>query len=495
MSLASQSICGVFGKLPNYGDFLSRDLPSQFTDIWDAWLQNYVSSSQEQLGEHWLDIYLTSPIWRFTFSPGVIDNKIWLGLMIPSVDRVGRYFPFSVVCSLQSDFPATSVHEQAHDWFEAVETILNDALEGQLQHDELIDQTNALPLMINTTYQTQDSPHSAMGTVTRAASPTCNANALYPLLLDTTLKQLHTSYSLWSTAGSQYVEPCMFTCKAMPAASGIAAMLDGDWEQSRWCEPFLPVVQDIQTTQASAQKTQVSQAPAEPSPTPIKQTPREHVLDGLSPVELEPEAPLSQEMVYIPEDFLEDDAFDDLADNHAKSLLTKSPLNKNPSTKNPLQFQQPSSAPTTLTSTSTTSTTSITSTTPPTSPDITQPRPAMSQPQAVADEMDTALIDDPFNALSDTALEATNRPETSGQPLETTDSVFSSDQPAVSNLEIAPVLDDSGFTDPFAGGASIALDEGSFEISGVDASDIVVSDADPFGLALDPNNPDNNKKA
>lgn len=450
MTQASQSICGVFGKLPNYGDFLSRDLPSQYTDIWDAWLQNYVSGSQEQLGEHWLDIYLTSPIWRFTFSPGVIDDQIWLGLMIPSVDRVGRYFPFSVVCSLQTHFPVTTVHEQAHDWFEAVETILFDALEGQLQLDELLDHINALPLIINASYQTQASPHSPMGTVTRSASSTCNANELYPLLLDTTLKQLHTSYSLWSTAGSQYVEPCMFACKAMPATSGIAAMLDGDWGQSRWCEPFLPLVQTTQTVQTT-------QAPADPTPTPLTPmqptpTPQENILDDLRPAELEPEKPLSQDAVYIPEDFLEDEAFSDISDSHSNRAL---------------EFEQVSPSPKPIAI-------------PPVSPDITQPRLVTVQPQAVADEMNNPLPDNPFEAAS-------------GQPIETTDSPFS-DQPAVSDSEAAPVLDTSGFADPFAGSASIALDAGNFEISGVDASDIEISDVDPFGLASDPNNSDNPNK-
>jgi type VI secretion system protein ImpM len=64
---------GLFGKLPAHGDFIYRNLPSNFINAWDAWLQGFVGSSQEQIGESWLDVYLTSPIWRFVLSDGVID--------------------------------------------------------------------------------------------------------------------------------------------------------------------------------------------------------------------------------------------------------------------------------------------------------------------------------------------------------------------------------------------------------------------------------------
>jgi len=91
---------GLYGKLPAYGDFIFRNLNSSFITPWDEWLQHFISGTQEQIGEGWLDIYLTSPIWRFVLSPGVIDNKMWAGLMMPSVDRVGRYFPSKTTGSM-----------------------------------------------------------------------------------------------------------------------------------------------------------------------------------------------------------------------------------------------------------------------------------------------------------------------------------------------------------------------------------------------------------
>lgn len=60
-----QTTLGLFGKIPAHGDFVERNLQRSFSLQWDDWLQRGMASSREQLGSHWLDAYLTSPIWRF----------------------------------------------------------------------------------------------------------------------------------------------------------------------------------------------------------------------------------------------------------------------------------------------------------------------------------------------------------------------------------------------------------------------------------------------
>ena len=44
----------------------------------------------------WLDGYLASPSWRFLLMPGVMDGQPWAGVLMPSVDRVGRYYPLTI---------------------------------------------------------------------------------------------------------------------------------------------------------------------------------------------------------------------------------------------------------------------------------------------------------------------------------------------------------------------------------------------------------------
>lgn len=92
---------GWFGKLPNLGDFASRRLPDAFVHRWDRWLQRSLASARDQLGAHWLDSYLVAPIVRFWLRPGLAGECAWAGLMMPSVDRVGRHFPLTVAWPLE----------------------------------------------------------------------------------------------------------------------------------------------------------------------------------------------------------------------------------------------------------------------------------------------------------------------------------------------------------------------------------------------------------
>jgi type VI secretion system protein ImpM len=87
---------GFYGKIPSEGDFVTRRLPWEFTSVWDDWLQQGMQASREALGERWLELYLSAPIWRFQVAPGVCGPIGWRGLFFASVDRVGRYFPLTL---------------------------------------------------------------------------------------------------------------------------------------------------------------------------------------------------------------------------------------------------------------------------------------------------------------------------------------------------------------------------------------------------------------
>jgi type VI secretion system protein ImpM len=87
---------GWYGKLSSLGDFASRRLPDDFKAACDPWLSHAMAGSRAQLGEAWLDVYLTAPVLRFAWAPGVFDTRWWFGVMMPSCDNVGRYFPLLI---------------------------------------------------------------------------------------------------------------------------------------------------------------------------------------------------------------------------------------------------------------------------------------------------------------------------------------------------------------------------------------------------------------
>jgi type VI secretion system protein ImpM len=61
---------GFYGKLPSHGDFLRRRVSDGFVSGWDLWLQEGMAAARTALGEGWLDVYLTSPVWRFASAAG-----------------------------------------------------------------------------------------------------------------------------------------------------------------------------------------------------------------------------------------------------------------------------------------------------------------------------------------------------------------------------------------------------------------------------------------
>ena len=90
-------VAAWYGKVASLGDFVQRRVPPECLRTLDAWLSTVMRDARDQLGERWLDVYLTAPLLRFAWAPDVIDSRWWFGLLMPSCDSVGRYFPLVIV--------------------------------------------------------------------------------------------------------------------------------------------------------------------------------------------------------------------------------------------------------------------------------------------------------------------------------------------------------------------------------------------------------------
>jgi type VI secretion system protein ImpM len=102
---------GFHGKIPARGDFVRFGLPRGFVAAWDGWLQRVIAASRAELGEEWLPAWLEAAIWRFALSPGLCGPDAVLGLWMPSVDSVGRYFPLTFAVAVPDADAAELVHE------------------------------------------------------------------------------------------------------------------------------------------------------------------------------------------------------------------------------------------------------------------------------------------------------------------------------------------------------------------------------------------------
>jgi type VI secretion system protein ImpM len=98
-SLFGDAATGFYGKIPARGDFVCVGLPRGFVDPWHAWIERMLVASRAELGEEWQPAWLEAPVWRFALPSGLCGPNPAAGLWLPSVDRVGRYFPltFAVV--------------------------------------------------------------------------------------------------------------------------------------------------------------------------------------------------------------------------------------------------------------------------------------------------------------------------------------------------------------------------------------------------------------
>ncbi|WP_144299540.1 type VI secretion system-associated protein TagF [Elioraea rosea] len=115
---------GFFGKLPGHGDFVRADLPEEIVSAWDLWVREGLAESRTVLGEAWLPAFLEAPVWRFRFAPGTLAAVGFAGVMAPSVDKAGRYFPL-MLCAVSDRAPEP---EEAPAWFDALAAAAADAV-------------------------------------------------------------------------------------------------------------------------------------------------------------------------------------------------------------------------------------------------------------------------------------------------------------------------------------------------------------------------------
>jgi len=128
---------GAFGKMPGLGDFFRFGLPNDFLEPWDAWLQQVLLAGQDALGDDWQEAYMSAPIWRFTLSAGHMGADGVQGIMMPSVDRVGRQFPLTLARRVAVETPALDAHFANIETFTELETVALDALENDLSREAL----------------------------------------------------------------------------------------------------------------------------------------------------------------------------------------------------------------------------------------------------------------------------------------------------------------------------------------------------------------------
>jgi type VI secretion system protein ImpM len=171
---------GFSGKVPARGDFVHAGLPREFVDPWHDWQSLVIAGSRALMGEAWLDAFLEAPVWRFILPPGLCGPRAAVGLILPSVDKVGRYFPLTMA-ALPAGMPDAA---EWSGWLDIAEDL------GRLALDE-------------------DAPPERLMPPPAPVSPAPGGETM----------------SVWWTEGGPRVEASRLTLSSLPDAACFAAML------------------------------------------------------------------------------------------------------------------------------------------------------------------------------------------------------------------------------------------------------------------------------
>lgn len=128
---------GAFGKMPSAGDFFRLNTPGGFVRVWDGWLQQVMLDGRGAYGAGFDAHYMAAPIWRFTLPAGLAGAQKVIGVVMPSVDRVGRRFPLTLMAALPEPVAAAAVHWGCGGLFERLEDVALEALEDSMTRDHL----------------------------------------------------------------------------------------------------------------------------------------------------------------------------------------------------------------------------------------------------------------------------------------------------------------------------------------------------------------------
>lgn len=196
-ALPPQASAGLFGKLPSRGDFVREGLSRDFTDAWDEWWQRGLMATQRRPREEWLAAWLEAPVWRFVLPPGLLGGEGILGLWLPSVDKVGRYYPLTIAAAARSDWaPHVGVMTA---FLVAAEEAGRDALEVDLEPAELQQRVQA---------------------------------ALAPGEAPTPAVEVAPGYASWWTEGGPRVAARFEIGATLPVGARFAALMDDGWGAS-----------------------------------------------------------------------------------------------------------------------------------------------------------------------------------------------------------------------------------------------------------------------
>lgn len=217
---------GVYGKLPAHPDFVSEAVSSDISNELYDWAQQVIYRTSGQMSEtDWLSAYLVSPIWRMCVPPNAERKHSWIGMMMPSVDAVGRYFPLFMLFEIDPKHICVEwLFKEADPLFAIMEEVGLKALQKRLALSDVMQALSAQTQQLELGEQACI-PTPVLDTRLRFSSAQPETEQ-FTRLLQTTIAQLEGS--VWWSAGemADWQQP-LIHCLGLPSPEDYRFLLTG----------------------------------------------------------------------------------------------------------------------------------------------------------------------------------------------------------------------------------------------------------------------------
>ncbi len=227
---------GYFGKTPHRGDFVRFNLPKAFVTVWDDWLQQLMITGEQKYTSQWSTIYETAPSYRFALSTDIAGDSTWAGILLPSVDKVGRRFPFCIVASLPKGEQPAGLLSSPPQWFEKLISLAEGVNDPDYDFAHLQDELAELVAQIRPTEQPTESihgerPHDYLKIIADSSSA-LNHVTSSAALLDSVLNQFAFQYSIWVTH-TNTDEGVTYLSNGLPWSDDGLSLFDQVWDTGK----------------------------------------------------------------------------------------------------------------------------------------------------------------------------------------------------------------------------------------------------------------------
>jgi type VI secretion system protein ImpM len=178
-----------------------------------------MAGAREALGGDFLSFYLNCPAWKFLLSPGVCGAQAAAGLTIPSVDKVGRYFNFTLATVLPTGVDGCAYALNNRQGFKALEQLALDILEQDLDKAELEtrvrEATQSFCMIPAARHHFEAQEDHIMVSQDHARPFADQSGALLSNLLSRDLQD----FSIWWYGQEGQTRSQMVVCRGLPSAS------------------------------------------------------------------------------------------------------------------------------------------------------------------------------------------------------------------------------------------------------------------------------------